>query len=162
MNHFVPSCLKIFYLDPTFHGTVLQYRQLGQLWTVVQLGQFFNISVLYLCTKNFSINVSYCEVNFPIFMTWLPHCEIFCTETVQRCWKIVQICPTVQSRLQHLGSLVDDTLEITMYLWNSFCFIMIWDKFIGPCLDKWFRDFVLVCRSFSHLVCVTLFWTTIH
>ncbi len=40
-------------------------------------------------------NVSYCEVQFPIFMTWLPHCEFFVQRQCRDVEKSVKSSPPV-------------------------------------------------------------------
>ncbi len=110
-----------------------------------QRGNFdiFSTSVYCLCTKNFQMKYSYCEVQLPMFMTWISHCEILCTETEQRCWKIGLNWPrclklpwfTVLKMLTkpHFTTSLFRDITFKQHLF-CVCVFQALPVFIGPCL----------------------------
>ena len=72
------------------------------------------------------LHVSYCELQLPIFMTWLPHwhCEILSTETIQRCWKIVPKSPRL-TRSKVFVAVKHFVLEVVVSIVSSSDFIAL-------------------------------------
>ena len=74
-----------------------KFPQLGWLWTTGRLYTIFNISVL--SQYNEFLDEILLVVKFRYkSLWWVPLCEILCTETIQRCWRITQSHPAFQSR----------------------------------------------------------------
>ena len=83
--------LWLWILCPPFSNEMFNMYRQGDFGQRGDFGQIFNISLYYLCTKNFQIKCFLLwSLVVPIFVTRFPHWEIICTETVQRCWKVVQ------------------------------------------------------------------------
>ncbi len=110
-------------------------RPTGWLWTAGQL--FFIICIVSL-RRISRWNVSYCEVQLPIFRTWLPHREILCTEAIQRCWKIVRSHPAVQS---HPGWPYPLAIGGIFILTDHCLVVLDQITFWPPDLPQLFRDF---------------------
>ncbi len=85
-------------LNPNF-----KYHQPGQLWTAGRLWTIFQHLCIVSVQRISAWNVSYCEDQLPISKTWLLHCEILHTTSIQRCWKIVPKSPWLTSHLLKLN-----------------------------------------------------------
>ena len=71
------------------------FSQLGWLWTAGRLWTIFQHCCIVSVQRVSKWNVSYCEVQLPIIYDMITSLwnSLFCIETIQRCWKIVQSCP---------------------------------------------------------------------